>query len=188
MKIFLLTLFLFTGITGLHAQIPFLSSSEGRTAVAKVLKDYPYHFAHIKGEEILRDVQTTEYACTVNISDADPSVISVHGEEKDNVCSWKTVLLQTDDFNKAKTKFHQYFNDVKQTKCIVRNSEIKLKGDYEEPEENKNFTSIIFSLHPAIEALNNVVVDLSMEYTTAGWQLSLSVYEHKDYGVDEKSN
>ncbi len=188
MKIFLLTLFLFAGIIGLRAQIPFLSSNEGRTAVAKVLKDYPYHFAHIKGEETIRDVQTINYACTISIPGAERSVISVHGEEKDNVCSWKTVLLQTEDFSKAKAKFHQYFNDVKQTKCIVRNSEIKLKADYEEPEENKNFTSIIFSLHPAIEALNNVVVDLSMEYTTAGWQLSLSVYEHKDYGVDEKTN
>ncbi|HEY2726675.1 MAG TPA: hypothetical protein VGI61_05850, partial [Parafilimonas sp.] len=137
------------------------------------------------GEITGRDVQSTNYSCTINISGADSSIIIQNGDEKDNIFSWKEVVFETDDFSEAKSKFHEYFNKIKGTTAAIDNNKISFQANYDAPDDAKRFASILFTAHPQTQQLKNVVIDLSLEYLFSDWQISISVYEHTDYGVDD---
>ena len=67
-------------------------------------------------------------------------------------------------------------------------NKITLHGDYTAPDDSKKFAVILLSPEPESQELKDVVVDLSMQYLMDGWQISVSVYEHKDYGVDKQTD
>ena len=154
-------------------------------ALSKVIEDFPDHFNNIRGDIIGTNVQSTNYSCTINIDDADSSVIIQNGEEKDNIFSWKEVVFEADDFAAAKLKFHEYFNKIKGTVATIDNNKISFQASYNAPDDTKRFASILFTAHPHIQQLKNVVIDLSLDYLFSNWQISISIYEHTDYGVDE---
>jgi len=159
--------------------------SDVSSVLKKVLEDFPAHFNNIRGEIIGTDIQATNYSCTINIEGADSSIIIQNGDGKDNIFSWKQVVFETDDFNAAKSKFHEYCNRIKGTSAVVNNNKVTYEADYETPDEGDRFTDILFSGHPKIEQLKNVVIDLSLQYVLSGWQISIDIYEHTDYGVDQ---
>jgi hypothetical protein len=181
-----LSLLLIAVAVSAHAQFHFVPvNTDISNALAKVLTDYPNNFNHIKGAVIDQDVQTTDYACSVNIPWADSSIITQNGPAKDNVFSWKTVLFTTDDFEKAKAKFHDYYTRVKAASTSAGSNHITLHGEYTAPDDSKRFSTILLKPMPETDALKNVVVDLSLQYVLPNWQISVSVYEHKDYGIDQ---
>jgi len=181
------TAILFILSVSANAQMHLLNpNNDISNALSKVLADYPNQFVNIKGTMIDQDVQTTDYTCSVNIPNADSSVITQTGAEKDHVYSWKTVLLSTDDYNKAKLKFHEYYSRVKTASASIGGNKITLHGDYEGPDDSKRFATVLLTPAPETGALKDVVVDLSMQYVLSIWQISVSVYEHKDYGVDKQ--
>jgi hypothetical protein len=154
-------------------------------ALSKVIEDFPDHFNSIRGEIIGIDIQSKNYSCTINIVGADSSVIIQNGDDKDNIFSWKEVVFESDDFNEAKSKFHEYFYKIKGTSAFVDNNKISFEASYYAPDDAKRFASILFTAHPQIHQLKNVVIALSLENLFTNWQISISVYEHIDYGVDE---
>jgi hypothetical protein len=170
-----------------HAQLHLIPTSNPVSdAISKVLLDFPEHFNHIKGNLIDENVQSKEYSSLVNIPSLDSAVIIQNGQEKDNIFSWKTVLFQTDDFEKAKAKFHEYYGKIKPASASLDGKHVTLEANYAAPDEDKRFATILFSPKPETQALKDVVVDLSLQYLLSGWELTVSVYEHKDYGVDSK--
>ncbi len=82
-------------------------------ALTKVIEDFPNNFNHIRGEIIGKDVQAVNYTSTINIPGADSSIIIQNGTDSDRIYSWTETVFQTDDFNKAKEKFHEYFTKIK---------------------------------------------------------------------------
>ncbi|MEP6465664.1 MAG: hypothetical protein ABJB05_05140 [Parafilimonas sp.] len=154
-------------------------------ALSKVIEDFPNNFNNIRGDIIGTGIQSTNYTCTVNIDGADSSIIIQNGEDKDNIYSWREVVFETEAFDEAKTKFHEYFNKIKGTSAIIDNKKINFLATYNSPDDSKRFASILFIADPNIQQIKNVVIDLSLQYLFSNWQISISVYEHTDYGVDE---
>jgi hypothetical protein len=95
------------------------------------------------------------------------------------------MVFEADDFNAAKSKFHEYFNKIKGTAVVIDNNKVTYEASYEVPDDSNRFTSILFTAHPETEQLKNVVIDLSLQYVVSGWQISIDIYEHTDYGVDK---
>ena len=149
----------------------------------KVIEDFPNHFKNIRGSVIDKDVQATNYNCSVNIPGTDSSIIIQNGNDTDNIFSWKEMVFETDDFEKAKQKFHEYFMKIKGTSIKTNNANINFNADYTAPDDAKQFASIIFQAHPETAQFKNVMIDLDMQYVLDGWQINISVYEHKDYGT-----
>ena len=114
-KYLLLLLFMISLSTHAQLRLPGIKNDISN-ALASVLADFPEHFVHIIGPITDKSVQTTEYASRVYIPGSDSSVIIQTGPTKDNVYSWKTVLVETDDFDKAKAKFHEYYSKIKATR------------------------------------------------------------------------
>lgn len=165
-----------------------LKNNDVSYALQQVIEDFPNGFTNIRGEIISQDVQAIDYASSVNINGADSSVIIQNGNDSDNIYSWNEIVFVTDDFDKAKAKFHEYFSKIKSTAVSVNNTKIVFNSDYNEPDEAKQFTTILFAGKPEIQQLKDVMIDLSLHYIVDGWQVSISVYAHKDYGVDDKDN
>jgi hypothetical protein len=153
-------------------------------ALTKVIQDFPNNFNNIRGDIIGKDVQAVNYASTINIPGADSSIIIQNGNDSDKIYSWTETVFQTDDFDKAKAKFHEYFTKIKATTVIEENKKINFQADYIEPDDAKRFTTILFTSNNKVPQLKHVVIDLSMQYILSGWQVIVSVYEHTDYGVD----
>lgn len=185
MKRYLLLFCLFFSISS-FAQFHLASfNKDVSNALSKVIEDFPNHFNTIRGEIIGTGIQSKNYSCTINIDGADSSIIIQNGDDKDNIFSWREVVFEADDFDEAKLKFHEYFYKIKGTTASIDNNKISFEASYDAPGETKRFASILFTTHPQIQQLKNVVIDLSLDYLFSNWQISISVYEHTDYGVDE---
>ena len=172
--------------------IPFLSftqfhiagtSNDVSSALTKVLQDFPNHFNTIRGEIISQDVQAVNYMSTVNITGADSSIIIQNGSDSDYIYSWREVVFNAEDFDEAKQKFHEYFSKIKGTSVNINNKKVGFNADYIAPDDAKRFTTILFTPDEKTQQLKNVAIDLSMQYVLSGWQISISIYEHTDYGV-----
>lgn len=184
-KYLFLFLFLFPVLS--FAQFHFGGTNTVSAELSKVIEDFPNHFKNIRGEIISQDVQAVNYTSTVNIAGADSSIIIQNGNDSDNIYSWKETVFETEDFDKAKEKFHEYFSKIKGTSVEVDNNKVSFRADYTEPDDAKRFATIIFMPSPAIKELKHVVIDLSLQYVLSGWQISINVYEHTDYGVEDNS-
>jgi hypothetical protein len=171
------------------AQLHFTSTNNNvSNAIAKVIEDFPNHFNNIRGEIISKDVQAVNYTCTINIAGADSSIIIQNGNDSDNIYSWTETVFATDDFDKAKEKFHEYFTKLKATAVTIDNKKISFHAEYITPNDAKHFTTILFTANNETSQLKDVVIDLSMQYVLSGWQIIVNVYEHTDYGVGDTSN
>jgi len=185
-KYFFLFLFLIPVLC--FGQFHIAGSNTVNGALIKVIQDFPNHFKMIRGEIISQDVQAVNYTSNVNITGADSSIIIQNGSDSDNIYSWQEVVFNTDDFNEAREKFHEYFSKIKGTSVTVNNKKISFHADYIEPDDAKRFETILFTQNPKAAELKDVVIDLSMQYVLSGWQISVSVYEHTDYGVENEDD
>ena len=187
MKRILLLILLFISITSFSQfrRIGFNLNNNTSNVLEKVIEDFPNQLNSIRGDKIDEDAQSTIYASKINIDDADSGIIIQTGDKQDNVFSWKEIVFKDDNFAKAKAKFREYFNDIKSTSASTSSNPVTFQANYQTPDDSKQFNSIIFTAHPTTDELKNVVIDLNMQYVLNGWQISISVYEHTDYGVDE---
>lgn len=170
-----------------NAQLPInlKISNEISSVLSKVIHDYPNHFNNIKGDILEDDPQITNYTCLLNIKDMEPGIITQYGREVEHQYSWSNVLLETESYEEAKRKFRLYYSDIKRTSAIIRNTLVKLNGNYAEPGEDKKFCSVIFKVEPDEEETKNLVVDLNMQYEMSEWKITVSLYKQED---DAKSD
>jgi hypothetical protein len=163
------------------AQLPFKKPNEISPVLSKVIHDYPNSFSSIKGELLEDDPQFSNYACLISIPGiSEPGIITQYGEEKERAFSWRNVLLETENFEEAKSKFRQYYAQARKTITVIHGIEIKLVADYTEPAEDKKFNSIRFTMQTIEEAMKDVTVELGMQYEMSGWKITLSVYHIDD--------
>src|SRR4030095_15988356 len=101
------------------AQLPPKDVNEISSVLSKVIHDYPNYFNNIKGEVVEESPQVVNYESLLNIKDMPHGIIVQYGAEKERVYSWKNVLLETEDFEEAKKKFHLYYAQIKKTTAII---------------------------------------------------------------------
>jgi hypothetical protein len=155
-------------------------SNEISPVLSKVIHDYPNYFNNIKGDTLEDDPQITNYTCLLNIKDMEPGIITQYGRNVEHQYSWSNVLLQTENFDEAKRKFHLFYADIKKTSAVIRNTLVKLNADYTEPDENKNFCNILFNVEPDVDDIKNLVVDLNMQYEMGEWKIIVSFYKKEN--------
>ncbi len=173
---------------------PFLSSAQLKLPaingiggdLKKVIQDYPSQFMHLRGEPVNEGPQSTDYACNLSIKGAEDVTITQYSATKKNVSSWQATLLRTEDFAEAKKKFKSLFNQVNNLGVKTEDgSTYHLKGHYEDPVEEKDFFTCIFSLQSATEVFQKMKVELVMQNELMEWKVKLMVYG-RDREDDER--
>lgn len=152
-------------------------SNQTNVALQKVIEDFPNHFRNIKGDQ-LADNNSSDYKSKVEIPGAILCVISDNGTGKD-MYSWKADLYQTTDFETARKKFSELFNQIHNTIIKIEGEKpVILNGKYEAPNGERKFTSIGFHVLPASGQMRRLRVELSLHESAGAWKISLNVKEN----------
>ncbi len=144
----------------------------------KVVEDYPSQFKNIKGELLSSKPGFTEYKSNITIPGAVSTTIIQSAVSHKQVFSWESVIYSSTEFNAAKSKFEELFNQIKNT--IIKpegESPVIIDGQYNNPAENKAATSILFDLLPATGAMQKINIDLMLKNANGQWKIILSVYD-----------
>src|SRR3990170_3458435 len=88
-------------------------TNETHSTLQKVINDYPFKFKNIKGELISDNPQTTDYASTVEIPGSLNTVITKYSAENNKeIYSWKCLLMQSENYEEATTKYKVLFDEI----------------------------------------------------------------------------
>src|ERR1700712_2153339 len=88
------------------------------SALEKVVQDYPKQFKNIKGEQLSSAKGSTEYKSIIIIPGAVSTSITQTVADQKQLVSWQSVVFAASDFNLAKSRFEELYNQIKNT--IIR--------------------------------------------------------------------
>ncbi len=159
-----------------YAQLKISSPSSVVIAdVSKVVDDYPNQFANITGDLIIQNPQSADYHCTFKMKDAEECFVTKYHDEKKNIYSWQALMLTTEDFDLAVKKFKSLYGQLSNSSM----GSAKLKGVYESPMEEKNFTSVLFSFDTDDELMKKLKLELVMENELLQWKVKIIIYDRE---------
>ena len=184
---FLLFLILVVFSLPASAQLKSPQDNAFQADVENVILDYPNSFQHYIGNEIVNNPQSTDYASLLKIRGAEECTITKYPSKKRNRYSYQATMLTTEDFEKAKQIFDTYYNRLNMVNFRFASQSYNLAGTYEQPTEEKKFTTTVFSVSPTEEGVKQLKVELSMEYVVIEWKVKLLVYE-KEREDDERGD
>ncbi len=149
--------------------------------IKKVIGDYPNQFNNLRGEKLVQNPQSVDYACNFKVTGAEDARITHYSSaNKHAIVSWQALLLTTEDFEEAKKKFKSVYNQLNNLSAKMEEGVyLRLKAPYESPAEEKKFTSIIFSVDNGSTTLKKLKVELGMEYELLEWKVKVMVYERE---------
>ena len=156
-------------------------TNQTNSTLQKVINDYPNQFRNIKGNVLVQNPQTTDYASIVQIPGSVNAVITKYSAENNEIYSWKCVMLESEDFEVVSKKYREIFNQVKNS--IIKldgNKPFILNGTFEDPTEEKRYTASAFTLVPASGYLQKLKVVLTLEYLITEWKVSILVYDQDE--------
>ena len=167
-------------VTTLTAAAQGVFSNQTNAALQKVIEDYPNRFRNIKGELLQEHSGYTDYQSKVQIPGSINCVISqVNPPEK--VCNWTCSLYVTSDYEKARQKFQELYDQIRNTIIRIKGEKpFILNGSYTSPDQDSKSTAIRFQFLPAPELVQSLKVDLTMRYRD-DWEILLTVYEQDIY-------
>ena len=148
------------------------------SALEKVVQDYPKQFKNIKGELLSSVKGTAEYKSIIVIPGAVSTSITQSTTDQKQFVSWQSVVFTASEFNVAKSRFEELFNQIKNT--IIRaegEKAVIVNGMYTDPSADKSFTTIQFDLLPPSGTMQKVNIDLMLKNTGNQWKIVLSVYD-----------
>lgn len=169
-----------------HAQLrtPGTANPDVKNALETVITDLPKEFASLKGEVIVNNPQTVEYASLLRFKSAEQNVITKHSGKRP-VYSWQAVMATTEDFSAAAKKYKSLYGQLKGTSLTLnRDYSYSLAGEYDAPDESKKFSTTVFRLLPSASNLPKVKVELSMQYELLEWKVYLTVYQKEREDAD----
>jgi hypothetical protein len=148
--------------------------------IQKVIKDYPNHFNNLQGELIIQNPQSTDYECNFKVKGAEQVTVTQYTSTKAVICSWEALMLTTESFEEAKKKFKTLFTQLNHLSVRMDNTDlINLKGNYENPTEEKKFASVILSFDNADETMKKLKVEIVMLYEPMEWKVKVLVYDRE---------
>jgi len=171
--------------------VSFTSNSQGvfnnttNSALQKVIEDYPNKFSNIKGELLAQNIQTTDFESKVSIPGS-PCVLTQYSSTKKAIYSWRADLLEEEEFEEAKKRFKELYNQIRNTIIKIDGEKpFILNGAYQSPTEDRKFNTVNFQLLPSGGDMEKLQIELSMNYMVTTWKITLTVYE-REYKDDER--
>ncbi|HEV7620568.1 MAG TPA: hypothetical protein VGO09_02475 [Flavisolibacter sp.] len=183
---YIVFLVFFMGIKA-HSQLKFPVTNNGlRHDLTTVIADFPNNFSTIKGDVLVENPQSVEYASLLDFSGAEGNSITKYNSTK-SIYSWKALMLTTEDFTEATKKYKWLYNQLKVMTIQLNDYSFSLAGDYDEPDETKKFSACTFRLLPAATNLPKLKIEVTMEFEFPEWKTSIVVFE-KEREDEDRGN
>jgi len=158
-------------------------SNKTNLALEKVVKDFPNRFHNIKGDIIVQHAETVEYKSTIQVPGASSCIVTKHIVSNTDSYSWSCTAFVTRDFNVAKNKYKEIFEEIANTIIKVDGQKpFIISGQYRNPIEDRKLTAVLFELLPAVGEMKKLKIELDLQYVVSEWKVTLNVYDsdHKE--------
>jgi hypothetical protein len=155
-------------------------SNNTQAVLEKVIQDYPNRFYNIKGELIGQALQTARYRSTLALPGSASTTVTVATTAGGTGADWRCIVLQTADFNEARTCFAQIYDQL--SNSIITTEQQKtfiLNGQYETPTQDRKYTEVLFSFLPGVGDMKRLHVDLTLDAAQQGWVVVLNVSDQE---------
>ena len=178
MKLLLSVVIIFTTLS-LSAQIKLAAlkpSPSVKPDIEKVARDYFQDFNNIKGDTLLQTAGTIEFESKIIPAGSLEATITKYSDP--NSYSWQAVMLQTEDFKEAVSKYKQYYRQLNGANLTFYDrTSSKLTGPYDAPDEDRDFASSILELDSKKHDLQLFKVEVALNYSFPQWTVKIMVYE-----------
>lgn len=155
-------------------------TNDVNSALQKVIQDYPNHFSNIKGAQVNGPTHNVEYYSTIEVPGSLNCILTQHSASKKEMYSWRCVILESEEFNPAKDKFAELYNQIGNTIVTVEGEKpFILNGKYEAPSDANKITRVSFQLLPAHNQMQKLKVELTLQHYINGWKVILTVSDHE---------
>ena len=171
------TLLLFCLRSEAQVRAPF-TNNDLRTNLSKVLTDYVTGFSSLKGDTLTFNPQAIEFATKLDFKGCEQNSITQYNS-KNKIYSWQAVLLTSEEFEESTKKYKWLTNQLKVMTVKVQDYSFTLDGDFNSPDEGKNFCSTIFKLTPNASNMPKLKIEATMQFQFPEWKVSLLVYERE---------
>lgn len=151
-------------------------SNKTQVTLEEVIRDYPNHFYHLKGDLIDQAAQTTRYRSTVQLPGSAACTITLFTSAGAEGSDWACTVLRTPDFNTARARFVEIYDQL--SNSIISTIEQRtfiLSGQYDAPSPDKKYTRVAFSLLPGVGVMKRLHVGLTLEEQEQGWIVVVDV-------------
>jgi hypothetical protein len=168
------------------AQIKLPGTNSFRSEFQKVIEDFTHNFSGIRGDLMVKNPQTIEYASRVIPAGTSDPYITEYSSGGKEVYSWQATIIKTESFTEAEKKYKWLFNQLKGMNVKYIIDQYTLRGKYEAPSETIKFaTSELALAHPPAP-LKKLKIEVSMQFEFPEWKVGLLVYE-KEKEDDQKA-
>ena len=161
-------------------------TNETTTALQKVIQDYPNGFRNIRGALITSYPETSDYHSIVEIPGAVNAVISQYHAGNRDSYSWKSTVYNVEEFEEAVIKYNELFSQIRNTIIKVHDEKpFILTGKYETPASSRKNTTSVFHPFSAGTLMQQLKIELSLQYAVTEWKIVLSVYDNDATRIEE---
>lgn len=168
----------FATTTQAQLRLP-VTNNDLRNNLQKVIADFPRELNTIKGDIIVENPQTVEYATLLKFEGAESNTITRYVSARP-VYSWQALLLHTEDFEEASKKYKWLFNQLRSMTLKMDDGySFTLNGEYDKPEESRKFCASLLQLTPAASRLPKLKVEAGMQFEFPEWKVILTVYQRE---------
>ena len=179
-KSLLLSFVICTLVSSAYSQLRLPLANALASDIRKIIRDYPHQFNSLQGSIIEENPQTISYDCTFKVTGAETSSITKYSANNKKIYSWQALMLTTDDFENAKTKFRALYSQFNQLGVKMDYGEtFYLGGKYETPVEEKKFNSVILMFENPDQNTYKMKLEISMQYELLEWKVMVIIYEHE---------
>ncbi len=156
-----------------------VSSNDLRNNLEKIISDFPYNFSSLKGDTLMENPQTIEFAALIDCKTAPVNSIIQYKSAKP-VYSWTATLIETEEFEEAAKKYTWLCNQLRVMSLSFQGGySYTLNGLIEAPTETRKFSSSIFTLMPRANDLPKIRIEATMNFEFPEWKVGLMVYDRE---------
>ena len=142
-----------------------------------LVADYPSRFSNVIGDEIAKNPQSTDYNCSVKITGAENSVITLYSSATGSKCSWAGEMLVTENFDEAKKKYKTLYTQLNNIQVTDAAGSFHFKGKYDEPTEAKKFAGSVLSPDKTVPGFTMLRMEVSLQYELLEWKVKILLYD-----------
>jgi hypothetical protein len=154
-------------------------SNKTNVALEKVIKDFPNRFKNIRGELLSQRTQTAEYRSTIQVPGSTSCVVTHYLASSNDAYSWTCTAFENKDFNLAKVKFKEIFEQIENTIIKIDGEKpFIVSGQYKNPLEERKSTIIVFDLLPAVGDMKRLKVELAIQNVMSNWKVDINVFDN----------
>ena len=162
-KVLLLMTILAGSSSQAQLRVP-VTNNDLRINLQKIVSDFPNQFSALRGDTLIENPQSIEFASRLEFSGAMENSITQYKSIKP-IYSWQALLINTEEFDEAEKKYKWLYNQLKVMTIALDNGySFTMSGDYEAPDESRKFSSSIFKLTPNASTMPKLKIEVSMQF------------------------